>query len=274
MKKSFIILITFVASLSFAEVLKNISYTQSADEYAKQRCKLDIYKSDQKTDALKPVFVWFHGGGITTGDKTHIPHELQVSAFKGEFIFVSANYRLSPKVKAWQAIDDCAEAVAWVIKNAKTFGGNEKLVFIGGASAGAYLSGMVGFAPKYLQKHNIKNTDLAGLVLLSGQVTKHFQVRKDSGDKSSQYIPVIDELSILGNTQNKIPALCIIVGDRRIEWKCRVEENFLLEATVRTLKTSPHTEIYECQGLNHGSVSNACPPIARDFIRKISLQKK
>ena len=62
-------------------------------------------------------------------------------------------------------------------------------IFIGGHSAGGYLSGMVGFAPKYLQKHNIKNTDLAGIILLSAQVTKHFRVRKDCGDTTNTYVP-------------------------------------------------------------------------------------
>ena len=274
MKRFFFAIIIFSLSLSFAKDLKDIPYTQSLDEYAQQRCKLDIYKSKVKSDTLKPIFVWFHGGGISRGDKKNIPTGLIAHAKKGDFILVSANYRLSPKIKAWEAIEDCAEAVAWVINNSQTFGGDKKLVFIGGHSAGGYLSGMVGFAPKYLQKHNIENTDLAGLILLSGQVTKHFQVRKDTGDIDPQFLPKIDEFSILGNANNKIAPLCIIVGDRRLEWKCRTEENFLLEATVRTLKTSPYTEIFECQGLNHGTVASSLSPIASAFIKKISSKKK
>lgn len=49
---------------------RDIPYTQSSDEYAAQRCKLDV-KYD-KSQSGKRVLVWFHGGGITSGNK-HFP---------------------------------------------------------------------------------------------------------------------------------------------------------------------------------------------------------
>ncbi len=247
----------------YAQELKDIPYTDSTDEYTQKQCRLDVYNIDK--NKIKPILVWFHGGGISGGDKSGLP----VNIKKQGFVLVSANYRLSPKIKAWEAIDDCSKAVAWVFENAEKLGGDKNLIFVGGHSAGGYLSGMLAFAPKYLQKHNIKNTDLAGAILLSAQTTKHFRVRKDSGDKTNALIPVIDELAILGNVQNQIPALCLILGDRRIEWKCRVEENFLLEATVRHLKTSPLVRIFELQGLTHGSVANGLSPIASKFIKDV-----
>lgn len=271
MKTYISLFVCFICASVWADELKDIPYSENADAdaYAQEMCRLDVYNAGDKP---KPVFVWFHGGGITGGDKKYFPDKLD--AAKNGFVLVSANYRLSPKIKAWQAIEDCAEAVAWIFKNIDKIGGDKSRVFIGGHSAGAYLSGMVGFAPKYLQKHGIKNTDLAGIILLSGQTTKHFRVRKDGNDERPSLQPVIDELSILGNAQNKIPPLCIVVGDRRLEWKCRVEENFLLEATVRELKSSPYTEIFELQGLNHGTVASALAPIATAFIKKCSTLNK
>ena len=257
----------FAPAILPAQDLKDINYSSNTDEYSQKMCRLDVYNAAD-AGAAKPIFVWFHGGGITGGDKKGMP--TNIAAPKNGFVLISANYRLSPSIKAWLAIDDCAEAVAWAFKNAEKIGGDKTKIFIGGHSAGAYLSGMVAFAPKYLQKHEIKNTDLAGIILLSGQTTKHFRVRKDSGDTANSLIPVIDELAILGNVQNKISPLCIIVGDRRLEWKCRVEENFLLEAAVRELKNSPYTEIFELQGTNHGTVASALAPIATAFIKKIS----
>lgn len=267
MKNLIIFICCVVSTFVYAQDLKDISYTTNTDAYAQERCKLDIYNVN-KNKKLKPAFVWFHGGGITAGDKKFFPQKL--SNKKNGFVLICPNYRLSPKIKAWEAIDDTAEAVAWVFNNAEKFGIDKTKIFIGGHSAGGYLSGMIGFAPKYLQKHNIKNTDLAGLILLSAQVTKHFRVRNDLGDKTDKFIPQIDELSILGNVQNKIAPLCIVLGDRRIEWKCRVEENFLLEATVRALKTSSYTEIFELQGTTHGSCADGLSTIATTFIKKIT----
>lgn len=269
MRRIFACLLALSCFQSFAQDIKDVYYSSKADDVSRQFCKLDVYNIGESGEK-KPVLVWFHGGGITSGDKRQLPSPIVEKNYG--VVVVSANYRLSPKIKAHQAIDDAAEAVAWVYNNAEKIGADKRLIFVCGHSAGGYLAGMVGFSPKYLQGHGIKNTDLAGLVLLSAQATKHFQVRKDLGDKSSQYLPVIDELSILGNAGNKAPPLCIIVGDKRLEWKCRVEENFLLEATVRTLGSCPYTEIFQLQGTNHGTCAVGFAPIAKSFIKKVQSQ--
>ena len=140
---------------------RDIPYTQSSDEYAAQRCKLDVKYEKGQTE--KRVLVWFHGGGITSGNK-HFPQNISK-----DFVIVAANYRLSPKANAKNAIEDAADAVAWTFKNIEKFGGDPKKIFISGHSAGAYLCGMVAFNPRYLKERGIKNTDIAGIILVSGQ---------------------------------------------------------------------------------------------------------
>src|SRR5690606_17260154 len=44
------------------------------DVYAKERCVLDVYYPENTTDFT--TVVWFHGGGITGGQK-FIPNELK-----------------------------------------------------------------------------------------------------------------------------------------------------------------------------------------------------
>ena len=271
MKKILIILTLMFSLISFAKTTeyiehKNISYTQSSDAYAKERCKLDIrIPKDAKNFA---TLVYFHGGGISAGNK-HYPFSIYANTSKQPtYAVVTVAYRLSPKIKAHQAIDDAAEAIAWVINNIEKYGGDKTKVFVSGHSAGGYLSGMVAFAPKYLAKYGIKNTDLAGSILLSGQVTTHFRVRKDLGDTSPQFLPKIDELSILGNASNKVSPVCLILGDRRIEFPERVEENELLYSVVRKLDTG-YIEFYELQGLTHGSVAYGYAPITEAFINRV-----
>ncbi len=250
--------------------LRDIAYASpnNTDAYKAQRCKLDILNIPSTCGF--PTLVWFHGGGISAGDKKQMPQNLMGKSFA----IVRPNYRLSPKIKAHEAIDDAAEAIAWVFNNIEKYGGDKAKIFVGGHSAGAYLSGMAAFAPSYLNKFGIKNTDIAGIVLLSGQTTTHFQVRKDLGDTSPQFLPKIDSLSLLGTSANKVSPVCIIVGDRRLEFKERVEENFLLEACLRTLKSSSIVEIYELQGLNHGTVANGVGPIADSFIKRVVKSQK
>lgn len=254
------------ASAAEQSVERDIPYSQSSDEYARQRCALDV--KYQKGESGRRVLVWFHGGGITSGSK-HFPANLPK-----DFVVVAANYRLSPKASAEKAIEDAAEAVAWTFKNIEKFGGDPKKIFVSGHSAGAYLAGMVGFNPEYLGKFGIKNTDIAGLALVSGQANTHFRVRSDLGDKSNSLKPKIDRYALLGSLDNPIPPLCLILGDRNIEFPERVEENLLLASAVKKLKLSDIVEICEMQGLNHSQVGVPAGIVIDGFAKRVLAVRK
>ncbi|MEQ8337744.1 MAG: carboxylesterase family protein, partial [Cyclobacteriaceae bacterium] len=96
-------LIVFIVMLSSAftyaqeyELKKDIFYRSEKDKkdaYMDERCRLDLY---YPTSVDKfPTIIWFHGGGITGGNK-HLPDRLM----NQEVAIVAVNYRLSPKVKA------------------------------------------------------------------------------------------------------------------------------------------------------------------------------
>lgn len=53
------------------------------------------------------TIIWFHGGGLTEGNKD-FPQALKDKGF----CIVAANYRLYPKVKSPEYIEDAAAAVA------------------------------------------------------------------------------------------------------------------------------------------------------------------
>src|SRR5690606_26802966 len=87
------------------------------DEYIAERCKLDIcYPTDKKGFT---TIVWFHGGGITGGEK-HIPEKLKNQGIA----VVTVNYRLNPKVNCPAYIEDAAAAVAWTFNHITEFGGD------------------------------------------------------------------------------------------------------------------------------------------------------
>jgi len=109
----FIFSLLFISQTTLAQntnyVLKeNISYItdSNATEYAKERCKLDLYYPENAKDYT--TVVWFHGGGLTGGEK-FIPEKLKE---KGIAV-IGVNYRLYPKVKCPVYIEDAAAAVAW-----------------------------------------------------------------------------------------------------------------------------------------------------------------
>ncbi|EKC64442.1 secreted protein containing Alpha/beta hydrolase fold-3 domain protein, partial [human gut metagenome] len=109
----------------------------TGDGYVDSLCRLDIcWPADRKGF---PTVVWFHGGGLT-GGRREIPKALCVKGFA----VVGVDYRLAPRVKVADCVADAAAAAAWVVKNIASYGGDPRLIFIAGHSAGGYLTSMIG----------------------------------------------------------------------------------------------------------------------------------
>jgi lysophospholipase L1-like esterase len=157
-----------------------------------------------------------------------------------------------------------------VLENIEKYGGDSEKVFVAGHSAGGYLTAMIGLDEKWLAKYKHHPRELRGLIPISGQVTEHFNVRKMNGDIDPQFAPKINErapLYYLKDKRNFFLPFCDICGDRKIEWPCRVEENELMCASMKKLGWGG-VEFYECEGKNHGSVSQAAPQIIKAFVEK------
>jgi hypothetical protein len=60
----------------------------------------------------------------------------------------------------------------------------------------------------------------------------------------------------------------LIVGGRDIEFKSRVEENQLMDVTLRNLGHT-QVEFYEMAGLDHGTVEKGAMIIAPAFMRRV-----
>ena len=276
---SFLGLCFLIAQCSFAQtphpalscaVVSNLSYyseeaLQQADDYQKAQCRLDLRYPTNRTGFA--TVVWLHGGGLTGGKRHFID-------LKSPGVAVAAvSYRLSPKGKLPSFIEDAAASTAWVIRNIARYGGDSNKVFVAGHSAGGYLTAMIGMDPKWLVAEGVSNLQLAGLIPVSAQVTTHFHVKKLRGDTGPQYRPLIDEYAPLYYCSSNLPPICLITGDRAIEFKCRVEENQLLAASLRTLG-HPHVECYEMGGLNHGGVGEGGLLVLDTFIDSILHPKR
>lgn len=242
---------------------ENILYTPSDNEYAKERCKLDIYYSKEFKD--KPVVVWFHGGGLTGGEK-FIPQELK----NDSLIIVAANYRLLPKASIDDCIDDAASAVAWTFHNISNYGGSPEKIFVAGHSAGGYLLSMLGLDKKWLGKYDVDPDCIAGLVPYSGQVLTHFAVREQRGISPLQ--PYIDEYAPMFHARKDCPPYIIISGDRNEELYGRYEENAYMWRLMKLLG-HPDVYIYELDGYDHGDMAIPAHHILKKHINEILSSK-
>ena len=237
----------------------DIPYTKNGDEYSKERCRLDVYHDPEQKNL--PVVVWFHGGGLTGGNK-YLPEQLQNSGY----VLIAPNYRLIPNVGVDDCIDDAAQAVVWAFENAERFGGDPSKIFVTGHSAGGYLTSMVGLDRSRLAKYGVEADSIAGLIPYSGQVITHFAPRRERG--MSELQPLIDETAPLYHVRRDAPPYIIITGDRELELFGRYEENAYMWRMMK-LNGHPDVRIYELDGYNHGDMPHGAHHILKNEIKRL-----
>ncbi len=263
MRKLTITLLSLIVCVTWAQNYKDvfdIPYTNKTDAYAKERLKLDIHYDEEGKNL--PVIVWFHGGGLTQGEK-EMPKKLKDKGF----VVVGVNYRLLPNVSIDKTLDDAAESLAWVTKNIGKYGGDSKKIVVSGHSAGGYITLMLALDRKWLARYGVDANDMAGYVPFSGQAISHFSYRKMLGIDNLQ--PTIDEYAPLFWVRKDCPPMELIVGDRELELFGRYEENAYLWRMMKLIGNTT-TNIYELDGHDHGGMVDPGFNILERFVRNIT----
>ena len=240
--------------------VQNVSYVSAdeADEYRKERCVLDIYYPD--TDEGFATLVWFHGGGLTGGSK-----ELLEGFRRQGFAVVAVNYRLFPKCKCPDYIDDAAQAVAWTYGNIEKYGGDKDHIYVSGHSAGGYLTLMVALAKEYTAKYGFDADKIAKAYPVSGQTVTHYTIRKERGLPDG--IPVVDGYAPMSHAGRGGAPMVLISGDRDLEMLAQYEENAHLQALLEHF--GHDSVLYEMQGFDHGTVLAPAVALITSDIRRL-----
>ena len=234
-----------------------------SEPYIQERCVLDVYFPKDKKDFA--TVVWFHGGGLTSGNK-FIPNRLKNQGIA----IVAANYRFSPHVNAPTYIEDAAAAVAWVFKHMADYGGDPSKIFVSGSSAGGYLTSMIGLDKSWLDRHDIDADRIAGLIPLAGHTITHFTVREERGISGTR--AVVDELAPLYHVRADAPPILLVTGDREKEMLGRYEENAYM---MRMLKVVGHPDVrlMELDGYGHAPQEPFYPLLLAEIDRVLKRQR-
>ena len=218
-----------------------------------------------------PVFVYFHGGSIESGDKD-MPCLAEYLTKRG-IALVSCNYRMYPEAVYPEFLRDGACAVAWVKNNISNYG-NATKIYVGGSSAGGYITLMLCFDKKYLAPYKINPDEIDGFIHDAGQPTAHFNVLRERGLDSRMII--VDESAPLYHIkENKnYPPMLIVFSDNDLQ--NRYEQSMLLLSTIKHFNgETPQIEHKVMHGTHCHYVSDVSNPeeypfgkIVADYINK------
>jgi len=248
------------------KVIEDIYYSEAQSRYQ----ALDLYLPDCEKF---PVLVYFHGGGITGGDKKmkFIPWLQQHG-----IAVISANYRLYPNASYPDFLKDAAAAVKWAYKNMSQYG-EVTGYFVGGSSAGGYITQMLCFDKRYLKMQGIDADAVTGYIMDAGQPTVHFNVLVERGmDKRRIVVDEAAPLYYIDDTREYAPMQIII---SEFDMKNRPEQTALLMTTLEHFghnmekvdyRVVPGHKHYQYVRTVEEDGSSIFANLAMEFIRKYS----
>jgi para-nitrobenzyl esterase len=121
---------------------------------------LNVCTGAARPGEKRPVFIWFHGGGLTTGFSYEVQNN-PVGLAKRGIVAVSVGQRLGPfgyialpQLSAEQGgksgnygLMDQLAALDWVTENIEQFGGDPNNITVGGVSGGTWKSNAIALCP-------------------------------------------------------------------------------------------------------------------------------
>jgi len=138
--------------------LLDVAYGDHADEV------VDIFPAEGADKA--PVIVFFHGGAWTRGSKNG--YSFPAAAFAPRGIgWVATEFTKVPQGTLSNQVRQNRDAVAWVYRNAETYGFDRDRIYIAGHSSGGHNCGMV-LVTDWQAQYGLPKDLVKGAVAISG----------------------------------------------------------------------------------------------------------
>lgn len=133
------------------------------------RNKLDVYLP--KGSGPHPVVIFVHGGYWQAGGRQAIfgiYERLGRRLARQGIAAVVISYRLSPRYRHPVHIEDVSTAIASTLHNLDKINGDRSKVYLVGHSAGGHLVMLAALEPRWLARHGVSRSAIAGVVSISG----------------------------------------------------------------------------------------------------------
>lgn len=149
---------------------------------------LDIYGPDSSQEGPFPAILMIHGGGWSSGNRSHMEMMARDLAFNG-YVAIPVEYRLSPEASYPAGIEDLQDAVRWIVENGAPYRADRQHIVTLGASAGAHLATLLGTTENDLLpfKGNKSNV-IRGIINIDGIVSFVHPEAKKEGNAASRWL--------------------------------------------------------------------------------------
>ncbi|BCJ37775.1 esterase [Actinocatenispora thailandica] len=98
-----------------------------------------LYRPARWRGATLPVLLFIHGGSFVTGGLHSEDNRCIHYAREAQVAVVAVDYRLAPEHPFPAAVEDCQDALGWIVEHARTLGCDPARIALGGLSAGGCL---------------------------------------------------------------------------------------------------------------------------------------
>jgi len=136
--RPFLSILKFLCDLS-ANLIGPKAYNIKAYDLLINGIKIRVY-SPNKYKVMRPVVIYYHGGGWILGSIKSYDRLLQFISFHGDCIVVAIEYRKAPEYKFPIALNDAYLGYRWTIENISVLEGDLANVIVCGDSAGGNLA--------------------------------------------------------------------------------------------------------------------------------------
>ena len=173
---------------------------------------LDLYPT-QKPNA--PVHVFIHGGAWRSGLARDAAYQAETFVNAGaHYLAVDFNNVVETKGDLMPMADQVRRAVAWVYKNAASFGGDQNRIYLSGHSSGGHLAGVV-LTTDWQKDFSLPKDVIKGGLCCSGM----FDLKPVRLSARSSYVTFTDEVEQALSSQRRLDHLnCpVILGYGTLE---------------------------------------------------------
>ncbi|KAE8416556.1 Alpha/Beta hydrolase protein [Aspergillus pseudocaelatus] len=121
------------------------------------------------TSSKAPIIIFVHGGSWRSGTNLDLIGSAKVDHLisKG-YAFATVNYTLIPSITVEEQVQEVADSVGYLVKNAARLDFDPDRVILMGHSSGAHVVTLLGTDPSYVERAGISLDIIRGVISLDG----------------------------------------------------------------------------------------------------------